>query len=564
MTAPAVSNNWPKLFQCLREYSPQVFAHDLIAGVTVGLVALPLAMAFAISSGLSPQAGIYCAVVTGFLISALGGSQFQIGGPTGAFVVVVAGIVARHGVDGLFMCTMMAGVLLAAAGLLGFGTAVRFIPRPVVVGFTNGIALVIASTQIRDLFGLQIDHVPGEFLQRIETLAAHAGTWSPAATALAGGSLLVMLLAMRWLPKIPPYILALVGGTAAVAVLGLHVETIGTRFGGIPSGLPAIHVPKFRADLIVGLISPALTVAMLGAIESLMSAVVADRLSGDRHNPNVELVAQGVANVVSPLIGGLPATGAIARTATNIRSGARTPVAGIIHALTLLVILLIGAPLASYIPLSVLAAILLVVAWNMGEWQEIPELLKLSRTDIAVWLVTFTLTVVADLTVAVEVGMILAALLFIRRIAETTTVTEVTDDDVEGGRAHVLQDKDIPDYVRIFRIHGPFLFGVTDKLDMVSDRLDALPPIVVMRLRNMTAIDATGLQAIENLAEKLHGSGRTLLLCGAREQPARLMHQAGFEAHVGRENIVEHVQAALERARVLHDRPEAPASARPN
>jgi SulP family sulfate permease len=558
VTAPAVSNNWPKLFQCLREYSPQVFAHDLIAGVTVGLVALPLAMAFAISSGLSPQAGIYCAVVTGFLISALGGSQFQIGGPTGAFVVVVAGIVARHGVDGLFMCTMMAGVLLAAAGLLGFGTAVRFIPRPVVVGFTNGIALVIASTQIRDLFGLQIDHVPGEFLQRIETLAAHAGTWSPAATALAGGSLLVMLLAMRWLPKIPPYILALVGGTAAVAVLGLHVETIGTRFGGIPSGLPAIHVPKFRADLIVGLISPALTVAMLGAIESLMSAVVADRLSGDRHNPNVELVAQGVANVVSPLIGGLPATGAIARTATNIRSGARTPVAGIIHALTLLVILLIGAPLASYIPLSVLAAILLVVAWNMGEWREIPELLKLSRTDIAVWLVTFTLTVVADLTVAVEVGMILAALLFIRRIAETTTVTEVTDDDVEGGRAHVLQDKDIPDYVRIFRIHGPFLFGVTDKLDMVSDRLDALPPIVVMRLRNMTAIDATGLQAIENLAEKLHGSGRTLLLCGAREQPARLMHQAGFEAHVGRENIVEHVQAALERARVLHDaRPTA-------
>jgi len=555
---PPNSRFVPASVLALKHYTARQFTTDAIAGVTVGLVALPLAMAFAISSGLSPQAGIYCAVVTGFLISALGGSQFQIGGPTGAFVVVVAGIVARHGVDGLFMCTMMAGVLLAAAGLLGFGTAVRFIPRPVVVGFTNGIALVIASTQIRDLFGLQIDHVPGEFLQRIETLAAHAGTWSPAATALAGGSLLVMLLAMRWLPKIPPYILALVGGTAAVAVLGLHVETIGTRFGGIPSGLPAIHVPKFRADLIVGLISPALTVAMLGAIESLMSAVVADRLGGDRHNPNVELVAQGVANVVSPLIGGLPATGAIARTATNIRSGARTPVAGIIHALTLLVILLIGAPLASYIPLSVLAAILLVVAWNMGEWREIPELLKLSRTDIAVWLVTFTLTVVADLTVAVEVGMILAALLFIRRIAETTTVTEVTDDDVEGGRAHVLQDKDIPDYVRIFRIHGPFLFGVTDKLDMVSDRLDALPPIVVMRLRNMTAIDATGLQAIENLAEKLHGSGRTLLLCGAREQPARLMHQAGFEAHVGRENIVEHVQAALERARVLHDaRPTA-------
>ena len=556
--------NLPKLVQSLRLYNAQTFTHDLIAGITVGLVALPLAMAFAISSGLSPQAGIYCAVVTGFLISALGGSRCQIGGPTGAFVVVVAGIVAKHGVDGLFMCTMMAGVLLVTAGLLGFGTAVRFIPRPVVVGFTNGIALVIASTQIRDFFGLQIDHVPGEFLKRIEALIAHTGTWSPEATALAGGSLLVMLLAMRWLPRIPPYILALVGGTAVVTALGLHVETIGTRFGGIPSGLPAIHVPTFRADLIVGLISPALTVAMLGAIESLMSAVVADRLSGDRHNPNVELVAQGVANVVSPLIGGLPATGAIARTATNIRSGARTPVAGIIHAFTLLVILLVGAQLAAYIPLSVLAAILLVVAWNMGEWREIPELLKLSGTDVAVWLVTATLTVFADLTVAVEVGMILAALLFIRRIAETTTVTEITDEDVEGGRAHVLQDKDIPDYVRIFRIHGPFLFGVTDKLDVVTDRLETLPPIVVVRLRNMTAIDATGLRAIENLAETLHGSGRTLLLCGAREQPARLMRQADFEEHVGRSNIVEHVQAALERARALHEGSTASIETRPN
>ena len=555
----------PASIQALRDYSLRTFTSDLIAGVTVGLVALPLAMAFAISSGMTPQAGIYCAIVTGFVISALGGSYVQIGGPTGAFVVVVSGIIAKYGLDGLFMCTMMAGVILVVMGLTGSGTAVRFIPRPVVIGFTNGIALVIASTQLRDVFGIGLSTpAPADFLGRISEFAENVSAASIPTAAVGLGVLALIVVWNRFVPRVPGYIVALVVGTVVVAVARLPVETIGTRFGGIPSGLPAIHVPKFRADLIVGLISPALTVAMLGAIESLMSAVVADRLSGDRHNPNVELVAQGVANVVSPLIGGLPATGAIARTATNIRSGARTPVAGIIHALTLLVILLIGAPLASYIPLSVLAAILLVVAWNMGEWQEIPELLKLSRTDIAVWLVTFTLTVVADLTVAVEVGMILAALLFIRRIAETTTVTEVTDDDVEGGRAHVLQDKDIPDYVRIFRIHGPFLFGVTDKLDMVSDRLDALPPIVVMRLRNMTAIDATGLQAIENLAEKLHGSGRTLLLCGAREQPARLMHQAGFEAHVGRENIVEHVQAALERARVLHDRPEAPVSGRPN
>jgi SulP family sulfate permease len=510
-------------------------------------------MAFAIASGLSPQAGIYCAVATGFLISALGGSRYQIGGPTGAFVVVVAGIVAKYGVDGLFMCTMMAGVLLVAAGLFGFGTAVRFIPRPVVVGFTNGIALVIASTQLRDFFGLQIDHIPGEFVPRLRALVAHAGTWSPAATAVAVSALVGMILAVKYLPRIPPYILALVGGTAVVAALGLPVETVGTRFGGIPAGLPAVHLPQFRPDLVLALLSPALTVAMLGAIESLMSAVVADRLGGDRHNPNVELVAQGVANIVSPLIGGLPATGAIARTATNIRSGARTPVAGIIHSIVLLVILLVGAPLAAHIPLAVLAAILLVVAYNMGEWSEIPELLRLSKTDIAVWLATFTLTVLADLTVAVEVGMILAALLFIRRISETTTVTEITDEDVEGGRAHVLQDKDIPNYVRIFRIHGPFLFGVTDKLDVITERLEELPPIVIVRLRNMTAIDATGLRAIETLADTLTASGRTLMLCGAREQPKRLMKQAAFDQRVGRENVLEHLDAALARARILWD-----------
>jgi SulP family sulfate permease len=362
-----------------------------------------------------------------------------------------------------------------------------------------------------------------------------------------------MILAVRFTPRIPPYILALVWGTVVVAVTGLPVETVGTRFGGIPPGLPAVHLPQFRPELVLALLSPALTVAMLGAIESLMSAVVADRLGGDRHNPNVELVAQGVANIVSPLIGGLPATGAIARTATNIRSGARTPVAGIIHSVVLLVILLVGAPLAAHIPLAVLAAILLVVAYNMGEWSEIPELLRLSKTDIAVWLATFTLTVLADLTVAVEVGMILAALLFIRRIAETTTVSEVTDEDVEGGRAHVLQDKDIPDYARIFRIHGPFLFGVTDKLDVITERLEELPPIVIVRLRNMTAIDATGLRAIETLANTLRGSGRTLLLCGAREQPRRLMARAAFDEHVGRENVLEHVEAALERARVIRE-----------
>src|SRR5215203_4556916 len=542
----------PKLFLHLRGYSRRVFALDLVAGVTVGLVALPLAMAFAISSGLPPQAGIYCAIVTGFLISAFGGSRYQIGGPTGAFVVVVSAIVAEDGIQGLFMCTMMVGALLVAAGATGLGTAVRFIPRPVVIGFTNGIALLIASTQIKDFFGIAAPNVPGDFLGRLHVLAAEAGSFSPTATALASMSLLIMIGIVRFAGRVPPTLVALLGGTAVAAVAGLQVDTIGTRFGGIPGGLPSIHVPAFRPDLILQLISPAITVAMLGAIESLMSAVVADRMSGDRHNPNVELVAQGIANIASPIFGGLPATGAIARTATNIRSGARTPVAGIVHAATLLLVLIAAAPLARFIPMAVLAAILMMVAYNMGEWHEIPRLLRLTKTDISVWLATFVLTVFADLTLAVEVGMILAALLFIRRVAVTTTVSMVTPGYIESGRSHILQDKKIPDYVTIFRIHGPLLFGMTDKVTAITDQMDRLAPIVIVRLRNMTAIDATGIRALEQLADELTASGRTLLLCGAREQPSAVMHAAHFPHHVGEMNVCPDIESALRRATEIH------------
>jgi SulP family sulfate permease len=546
----------PKIFPALRQYDRRQAIGDLTAGVTVGLVALPLAMAFAISSGLSPQAGLYTAVVAGALISACGGSRTQIGGPTGAFVVIVAGIVARHGVDGLFMCTMMAGVMLVAFGVTGMGSAVRFIPRPIVVGFTNGIAVLIATTQIRDFFGLRVDRVPGDVVPRLQALAANSHTWSPAATALALGSLAVILITNRVSRRIPGSIVALVFGTLVASAFRLDVQTIGTQFGGIPSGLPAIHVPRFRPDLIGGLMMPAMTVALLGAIESLMSAMVADRMSGDRHDSNIELVAQGLANIASPLFGGLPATGAIARTATNIRSGAKSPVAGIIHALTLLLVLLFAAPLARHIPLAVLAAILLVVAYNMGDWREIPELLRLSKTDITVWIATFGLTVFTDLTTAVGVGMALAALLFIHRVADTTTVTPVTDEYVREGRPHSLQDKSIPPYVKVFRIHGPFLFGATDKLRPILNELDRLPSVVVLRLRNMTALDATGLRAFEELAEALRRSGRHLLLCGARNQPADLMKRADFHRHVGDENICPHVQDALQRARSVHQQDE--------
>jgi SulP family sulfate permease len=508
-------------------------------------------MAFAISSGVAPQAGIYTAVVAGFLISALGGSNVQIGGPTGAFVVVVYGIVAKYGIDGLYLCTLVAGILLVLLGATGMGSAVKFIPRPVVLGFTNGIALLIASTQIKDFFGLKVDKVPSELLARMGVLIRGFPTFSPEATILACSALAIIILAIRFTPRIPGYIIAMLAGTIAVVALGLPVETIGTRFGGIPSGLPKLALPRFRPDLLHAVLSPALTVAMLGAIESLMSAMVADRMSGDKHNPNVELIAQGIANMASPLFGGLPATGAIARTATSIRSGAKSPVAGMVHALTLLAILLFAAPLAKFIPLAVLAAILMVVAYNMGEWKEIPQMLKLSRSDISVWLITFGLTVFADLTVAVEFGMILAALMFIRKVALTTTVSRVTREYVLEGHAHILQDKKIPDHVVIFRIHGPFLFGATDKLAAVTENIATLPPVVILRIRNMTAIDATGLQALEDLADSLHSANRSLILCGAREQPARLMHQAEFERHVGRENICANVKEALERAELL-------------
>jgi SulP family sulfate permease len=557
----AFPDEWlPKSVLCLRDYSLQKCSRDLVAGVTVGLVALPLAMAFSIASGLTPQAGIYCAIFTGFLISLLGGSKTQIGGPTGAFVVVIAAIVAAHGVDGLFMCTMMAGVLLVIMGATSMGSAVKFIPRPVIIGFTNGIAILIASTQIRDFFGLQIDKIPGVFWLRIETLARHFGSLNYRATVLALVTVAILVVCRLVSNRIPGAIVALLMGTASVMLFKLPVETIGSRFGGIPSGLPHFAMPHFRVDLIHGLLGPAVTIAMLGAIESLMSAVVSDGMSNDRHNPNVELIGQGVANIVSPLFGGLPATGAIARTATNIRAGAQSPVAGMIHALTLLCILLFAAPLVSFVPMSVLAGILMVVSYNMGEWREIPQLLKLTKTDISVWLVTFTLTVFADLTVAVEAGMILAALLFISRVASTTTVSQVTDDYVEDGRVHILQDKDIPYYATIFRIHGPFLFGATEKVAVVTEKIHELPQVVILRLRNMTALDATGLFALEEVAKELHAAGRTLILCGAREQPAQLIHQAEFEDIIGRENICENVQTALRRAEDVFEKLKANAA----
>lgn len=542
----------PKLFEVLPTYSRKKFLADLVAGLTVGLVALPLAMAFGIASGVTPQAGIYTAILGGLVVSILGGSRLQIAGPTGAFVVIVAAIVAKHGLSGLLMVTMMAGVILLFLGLTGLGIAVRYIPRPIVIGFTNGIALLIASTQIRDFLGMKMKENPSEFIERIKAIVTHLHTIDWPSCGLAVASIGMIIVVPKLVRRVPGSIVALVVGGIAVALFHLPVETIGSRFGGLSAGLPPIHIPLFRADLIIPLLPSALTVAILGAIESLLSAVVADSLSGDRHNSNAELVAQGTANILVPLIGGIPVTGAIARTGTNFRSGAKTPVAGMIHSITLLAIVLVLAPFAKYIPLATLAAVLFVVAYNIGEWREIPLILRLDTAARSVWLITFLLTVMADLTVAVEVGMALAALIYIYRVSQTTTVALVTPDYVEEGRTHILQDKVVPPYVTILRIHGPFLFGTTDQLREETADLSKYGSVVIVRLRNMTALDATGLHALEVLNERLKQSGRTMLICGARRQPAQLLKRGDFIAHVGKDHILPHIEAALQHAERMH------------
>jgi SulP family sulfate permease len=544
----------PRLLDALRDgYSASHLTSDVVAGLTVGLVALPLAMAFGIASGTTPEAGLYTAILGGLLVSALGGSRVQIGGPTGAFVVIVAGIIAQHGMSGLLMVTMMAGVLLIGLAVTGLGTAVKFIPRPILIGFTNGIAILIASTQIKDALGLAMGPLPGEFISRMEAYWHALPTTHGPAVAFTAASLAIILVVPRLLPRVPGAILALLVGTAASMLMPGVVETVGSRFGGIPSGLPTFAIPQLRTDLILPLLPAALTVALLSAVESLLSATVADRMTGDIHNPHAELFAQGMANLVVPIVGGIPVTGAIARTATNVRAGAVSPVSGLVHAATLLAVVLVAAPLARHIPMATLAAVLFVVAWNMGEWFEIPGVVRLGKTDRTVWLVTLTLTVLADLTVAVEVGMVLAALLYVYRVSETSSVSLVTPEYIEEGQMHSLQLQDVPPYVSILRIHGPFLFGTTDKLAQATSDLSQLQPIVIIRLRNMTAIDATGLHALESLADRLVRSGRHLLLCGAHDQPARMLRQANFVHHIGADNITPSVQHALRRAREIHE-----------
>jgi SulP family sulfate permease len=555
----------PKLVDSLKDYSGEKFFADLIAGITVGIVALPLAMAFAIASGVKPEAGIFTAVIAGFIISALGGSKVAIGGPTGAFVVILYGIGQQYGWNNLLVCTILAGCILLIMGFAKLGTMIKFIPYPVTVGFTCGIAVLIFSTQLKDFFGLRLNPLvpraldppmPADFVDKLMVFFTHLKAINLASFALAAGSVVIILAWPRKLARwVPGSIVALLLGTAAGCVLqsSFHADitTIGSKFGGIPGSLPAFRLPEFNWHHLQELVRPATTIALLAAIESLLCCVVADGMIDDRHDSNQELIAQGLANILSPLFGGIAATGAIARTATNVKNGGRTPIAGIIHAVTLLVIILLAAPLAKYIPLASLSAVLVVVAWNMGEWHQFIRLPKWPRSDAVVFLTAFALTVLIDLTVAVEIGMILAAVLFIKRISETTQIAAVDSSTETEGSQHSLVGKQIPDGVLIFRVFGAFFFGAADKLETALKRARQDPRILILRMRKVLAMDATGLNALEDLYDKLHRRGKHLILSAPHTQPLLVMDNAGFLDRIGRENVCAHIDAALERARQI-------------
>ncbi len=545
----------PKLLDCLSTYDRIQFGKDVAAGITVGVLALPLAMAFAIASGASPAAGIWTAIVAGFVTAALGGSRVQIGGPTGAFIPIVYGIVAAHGFGNLLGATMLAGVMLLAMGIARMGQLIRFIPVTVVIGFTNGIAVVIFMAQIKDFFGLTIDHVPAEFFARIKVLAAHAHTVDLPTLALSVACLVFLLSYNRLaqnlplLRRAPGPLAVLVVGTLAAWLLELPVETIGSRFNGIPQEFPGFGLPDLSIHDFGKLISPAITIALLGAIESLLSARVADSQIDDRHDPNQELIAQGLANIAAPLFGGFAATGAIARTSTNVKSGGRTPVAGMVHAVVLLGIVLIAAPLASYVPLATLSAIVMVVAVNMGEWHEFKELRRYSWNYRVILLATFFVTVLFDLTIAVELGMVLASLFFIYRMSELTRIERLPMKEEAHDPRFLYPDGTMR--VATWQLFGSLFFGAVNKLEELLDPREGHPEVVILDMTRLIQLYTTGLEGLENLRDKLAKRGCRLILCGLNSQPGSLLFRSGFIDQLGDDNVCADLTQALRRAWVL-------------
>lgn len=547
----------PKLVTVLREgYTGKLFFSDLTAGVIVGIVSLPLAIAFAIASGVKPEQGLYTAVVAGFVIAALGGSRTQVSGPTGAFIVIVYGVVQKYGYEGLAVATIIAGFLLVGMGLARMGVLLKFIPYPVIIGFTSGIALIIFSSQIKDFFGLQLERVPAEFVEKWIAFGEQFSTLNPYALGVGAVSLLIITFWPKVTGKIPGSLIAVIGVTAVVQIAGLPVETIGSRFGSVPNHFPAPQIPTLSWKLITEMFGPGVTIALLAAVESLLAAVVADGMTGTRHRSNMELVAQGIGNILSPLFGGIPATGAIARTATNIKNGGRTPVAGMIHAVVLLLIMLIFAQWASLIPMATLAAVLMYVAYTMSEMHAFKRLLKSPKSDVAVLFTTFLLTVLIDLTVAIQVGVVLAAFMFLRRMSNVTEVKMITKDlkDEEDALDHdplSIASREVPEGVEVFEIHGSFFFGSIDQFKEAIRGIEKKPAILILRMRNVYAIDASGLKALEDLVDSSKHEGTKLILSGVHAQPLVAMQQSGLLDRLGEENALSNIDDALDRARTI-------------
>jgi SulP family sulfate permease len=546
----------PKLLTIFREgYSRKQFLTDLAAGLTVGVVALPLAIAFAIASGVKPEQGLYTAIIAGFVIAVLGGSRAQISGPTGAFIVIIYGIVQQYGYQGLAVATLIAGAILILMGFARMGVLLKFIPYPVIIGFTSGIALIIFSSQIKDFAGLQMDTVPAGFIEKWLAYSQHFGSFNLYTLGVGIGSLLIIILWPYVTHRIPGPLVAILAMTVVVQVMHLPVATIGSQFGTVPNHLPTPHLPPMSWQLVQQMFSPGVTIAMLAAIESLLAAVVADGMLGTRHRSNMELIAQGAGNIASILFGGIPATGAIARTATNIKSGGRTPIAAIIHCFTLALILLFLGQWASLIPMTTLAATLIFVAYNMSEWHAFVNLFQSPKSDVAILLVTFFLTILIDLTVAIQVGVLLAAFLFLQRMSNETQINLITENlrERDEEEARDISKLTVPPGVEIFEIYGSLFFGAIERFKDAMKRIEKRPRILIIRMRHVVAIDATGLLSMEELLTTSKRHGTTLILSAVAAQPLAAMQQSGFLERLGKENIAENIYEALDRAKaILH------------
>lgn len=556
----------PRLVSELRHYNKEKLAADLMAGLIVGIVALPLAIAFGIASGVSPSQGILTAIIGGFIVSALGGSRVQIGGPTGAFIVIIYGIVSNPdlGLPGLMLATMLAGVFLILLGVCRLGTIIKFIPYPIVVGFTSGIAVTIFTTQIKDLFGLQTEKLPGDFLSKWGIYFQHFDTLDWVTTAVGILSIVIIALTPKVSKKIPGSLVAIILMTVGVYFLNAHttyhVTTIGDQFGEIKATIPSLQVPNLSWENVKGLFPTAMVIAVLGAIESLLSATVADGVCGDHHNSNQELIGQGVANICTPLFGGIPCTGAIARTMTNINNGGRTPVAGIVHAIVLLVIFLVLMPLAAYIPMSCLAGVLVIVSYNMSGWRTFMQLMKNPKSDVIVLLITFFLTVVFDLTIAIEVGLLIACLLFMKRMAESTQIKVIADEidpndetDAEVHEEHLI----IPEGVEVYEINGPYFFGIANKFEELMAAMENHPKVRVIRMRRVPFIDSTGIHNLQNLCEMSHREGTHIVLSGVTPNVYSVLEHNGFCKLLGKDHICPNINVALDRAAAIVKRPLA-------